>query len=193
MEELFEVVNSANQTIGIQKPRWFVHENRLWHRTVHVYVIDTHGRFLIHKRSEHKDVSPGLWDARIGGHIIAGHTAIDTAVREFVEELGYTITYRSLLKGSMRQSNTKKTHRQFAQIFYYFFTGSQEDFHFADDEIQKAEFVAPWRIVWKMFRQPADWSGGGHWEFIRVWLGWVMKGRSRKYIASEFRPELEWE
>ena len=46
------------------------HEEKLWHRSAHVWVFDKErNRVLCQKRSEKKDTFPGMWDISAAGHI----------------------------------------------------------------------------------------------------------------------------
>ena len=46
------------------------HENKVWHRSAHVWVFDKErNRVLCQKRSEKKDTFPGMWDISAAGHI----------------------------------------------------------------------------------------------------------------------------
>ena len=46
------------------------HEEKVWHRSAHVWVFDKErNRVLCQKRSEKKDTFPGMWDISAAGHI----------------------------------------------------------------------------------------------------------------------------
>ena len=55
-----------------------MHRDGDWHRSVHVWVVDTAeagrgaARVLLQRRSEHKDTYPGHWDVSVAGHVEAG-------------------------------------------------------------------------------------------------------------------------
>lgn len=87
LHELFDVVNERDEVVG-QATRGEVHARGLWHRAVHVFVFDRHGRLFLQKRSLAKDKSPGLWDASCSGHVDAGELYDTAAQRELREELG---------------------------------------------------------------------------------------------------------
>lgn len=68
-----------------------MHRKGLHHRTVHVWVQNTKGELLLQKRSSSKEVFPGLWDISCAGHLSAGDSSLDGAVRELEEELGISV------------------------------------------------------------------------------------------------------
>jgi isopentenyldiphosphate isomerase len=43
-----------------------------------------------------KDTWPGLWDISVAGHVTAGESAIDAAIRETFEEIGLTVAAEEL-------------------------------------------------------------------------------------------------
>ncbi|MFE9613522.1 NUDIX domain-containing protein [Streptomyces sp. NPDC006012] len=69
-------------------PRSLMRAGNLPHAAVKILVRDVEGRVYVHRRTETKDVFPGLDDAWIGGVITAGEEPDTAAVRELAEELG---------------------------------------------------------------------------------------------------------
>ncbi|MFB7493223.1 NUDIX domain-containing protein [Streptomyces sp. NPDC056161] len=69
-------------------PRSRMRAENLPHAAVKILVRDVERRVYVHRRTETKDVFPGLDDAWIGGVITAGEAPDTAAVRELAEELG---------------------------------------------------------------------------------------------------------
>jgi 16S rRNA (adenine1518-N6/adenine1519-N6)-dimethyltransferase len=86
-EEVFDVVDEADAVTG-QATRREVHERKLLHRAVHVFVVNRHGELLLQKRSRFKDAHPGVWDSSVAGHLDAGEDYAAAALRELEEEMG---------------------------------------------------------------------------------------------------------
>ncbi len=90
MEEYFDIVDEGGQVIG-QSTRAECHTDpNLIHRAVHILVVDSQDRIFLQKRSPEKDIQPGKWDTSVGGHLIAGESYEQAALRELEEELGVT-------------------------------------------------------------------------------------------------------
>ncbi len=86
-KEFLAVVNEKDEVIA-KKPRQEVHEKKLLHRAVLVFVRNSKWLFFIQKRSETKDVFPGCFDASVTGHVSFGESYEKAAAREMLEELG---------------------------------------------------------------------------------------------------------
>ncbi len=88
MEERFDLVDLDGNVVG-SALRSEVHGNPdLIHRAVHVFVVNAAGELFLQKRSHTKDVQPGKWDTSVGGHVDAGESPGEAAIRETREELG---------------------------------------------------------------------------------------------------------
>ncbi len=86
-EELFDIVNEADEVIG-SAPRSVVHARGLLHRAVHIWIYHPDGRLLLQLRTPTKDRHPNTWDSSASGHVDAGEDYLTAARRETVEELG---------------------------------------------------------------------------------------------------------
>lgn len=94
-EEVFDVVNQADQVL-FQAPRSIVHANHWLHRAVHIFVFNSCGELLIHRRSAMKDEAPLKYTSSASGHLSAGEDYAVAAVRELQEELGLQATVEFL-------------------------------------------------------------------------------------------------
>jgi len=86
-EEEFDVVDDDNRVVR-QASRADVHAQSLKHRAVHVFVFNSRGELLLQKRSHLKDLCAGKWDSSCAGHLDAGESYRECAIRELNEELG---------------------------------------------------------------------------------------------------------
>lgn len=85
--EMLDVVDTAGNPLGVQVDKADIHRLGLWHRDVRVWVTD--GRNVLEQlRNADKVIMPGEWDVSVGGHVGAGETYTEAAMREAHEELG---------------------------------------------------------------------------------------------------------
>src|SRR5687767_7689494 len=85
--ELFDVCDAENRVIG-QAPRGEVHARGLLHRAVHIFVLNSRGELLLHRRSTLKDEYPLRITSSASGHLGVGEDYAAAAARELEEELG---------------------------------------------------------------------------------------------------------
>jgi isopentenyl-diphosphate delta-isomerase len=88
-EEFFDVVDNTDRVL-FAAPRSEVHAQRWLHRAVQMFVFNTRGELLIHRRSATKDEFPGRLNTSASGHLHAGEDYPQAAERELLEELGLT-------------------------------------------------------------------------------------------------------
>ena len=86
-DELLDVVDEQDRVVG-QAIRREVRRRRLLHRFSSVLCRDPAGRLYVHRRTDDKDVYPGMYDMTAGGVLAAGETYLEAARRELAEELG---------------------------------------------------------------------------------------------------------
>ncbi|MEU5692192.1 NUDIX domain-containing protein [Actinosynnema sp. NPDC020468] len=86
--ELVSVVDEQGTPAG-SATRARVRAEGLWHECAAIVVrsVDL-TRLYVHRRTDTKDVYPGLYDPTCGGVVAAGETAAECARREAAEELG---------------------------------------------------------------------------------------------------------
>ncbi|HSW74438.1 MAG TPA: NUDIX domain-containing protein [Candidatus Saccharimonadales bacterium] len=82
-----QIVDENNNPTGsaTKQEAW---KHGLIHRVVRISILDPAGRLLVQKRSLQKGLFPGRWDNSAAGHVDAGETYEQAALRELHEELG---------------------------------------------------------------------------------------------------------
>jgi 8-oxo-dGTP pyrophosphatase MutT (NUDIX family) len=87
-EEQVAIIDPVTRQVVGSTPRSVMRRDNLPHLVAAVIVRDPSGRVYVHRRSDTKDVFPGLHDAMAAGTVEAGEDPEATACRELAEELG---------------------------------------------------------------------------------------------------------
>jgi len=67
------------------------HKEGLWHKSVHVWIINDKNQILMQKRCAKKRFFPNYWDCSFAGHVGQGEDSLVSAIREGQEELGLNL------------------------------------------------------------------------------------------------------
>lgn len=95
--ELLDVVDPFGKPTGQIADKAIIHAEGMRHRDVHVWV--TNGQdFLQQQRTMDTSIMPGEWDISVGGHVDAGESYLDAAIRETTEELGLELPAKRFIR-----------------------------------------------------------------------------------------------
>ncbi len=103
MEEIIDILSPEGKLIGKTALKSEAHTKGWYHATVHVWFYTKDKKILLQKRASVKKVFPNLWDVSVAGHIGAGETVENTAIREVKEEIGLNIRPENLFKINIRK------------------------------------------------------------------------------------------
>jgi isopentenyl-diphosphate Delta-isomerase len=122
VQELIDVLTPDGKPTGARKPKSEIHRDGDWHRAAHIWIIAGDGRILLQRRSPRKENNPNLWDVSAAGHLSAGESAVEAAVRETHEELGLKVApdelrFVATLKESCVLNNGTYHDNEFHDIF----------------------------------------------------------------------------
>lgn len=86
MSEYFDILNPDGTPTGKIKERNAVHHDGDLHGSVHIWLFRD-SKVLLQKRRDDKESFSSCYDAACTGHISAGETPIESAIRETEEEI----------------------------------------------------------------------------------------------------------
>lgn len=66
--EFLDVLDENGKKTGVVRNRELIYKNGDWHRTVHVWLLNSKNELLIQKRASNKETFPNLWAISIAGH-----------------------------------------------------------------------------------------------------------------------------
>lgn len=132
-QELLSIVDENDRVIG-SAARNIIHRDRLLHRAVHILVFNDSNLLFLQKRSQTKDINPGLWDSSAAGHVDIGEDYDACAVREINEELGVQV---DRLSPMFKLYATPVTGMEFIQVYR---CGHNGPFSLAAEEIEEGRW-----------------------------------------------------
>lgn len=94
-EEVLSLVNKNDQIIGTilrGDIKNLAPSGGKYIRAVNAFIVRSDGKIWVPIRSTHKKLAPGGLDYSVGAHLQAGEDYIDSLIREFQEEAGFTVT-----------------------------------------------------------------------------------------------------
>ena len=98
MDELIDLLDPNGTPTGKTAMKSEAHKNGWFHPTVHIWFFTTNGQLLLQQRGKNKTMHPLIWDVSVAGHIAAGETIQQGALREIEEEIGLNIPLSDLHK-----------------------------------------------------------------------------------------------
>ena len=142
--EMIDEYNARKEKIGIVD-KAVAHEKGLWHKSVHVWIINDKNEILLQYRSAEKDLYPNTWDCSFAGHIDAGESSIEAVLREGKEELDidvnlenlqYVFTNREMFQYGQVNSN------EFVDIYILRQNINLQNVEFQKEEVSNAKYVS---------------------------------------------------
>ncbi|GAA4304187.1 NUDIX hydrolase [Aestuariibaculum suncheonense] len=103
MDEYIDIVDANGIPTGKTELKSVIHQKGYFHNTVHIWFYTKNGDILLSQRSAKKSICPLMWDVSVAGHIDAGESIEQAALRETKEEIGLIITESDLQKIGMFQ------------------------------------------------------------------------------------------
>lgn len=110
MSELVDLYDPVTGSVTGTATRDRVRAENLPHAATGVLLADHAGRVYVHRRTDDKDVYPGMWDCWAGGVVGAGEAPLDAARRELAEELGVDLPAERLEPVLTRWWRDERTH-----------------------------------------------------------------------------------
>ena len=139
--EYIDIFDENNEPTGKVKEKNQAHEDGDFHRTAHVWIINDKNELLLQKRSASKKSHPNCWDISGAGHIRAGESVIDGAIRELKEELGVEAKEKDLQYIATIKNTKNPKNMEFQYVYLLRCNKKIEDYIFEDEEVSEVKYV----------------------------------------------------
>lgn len=134
--EYLDVYNENHEIIGTY-PRDVVHEEGMWHNTIHCWLYDNDGNAYFQVRSDANKLY-----TTASGHVQAGETLKEAFGREVSEEIGIDVLYEkaellNVVTWKMDKEKNGKLikDRAFANVYLLKLDNTNLKFDFSDHEV----------------------------------------------------------
>lgn len=145
MDELIDIFDENDNLVGqaMKSEAW---AKGLWHRGARVLIYNKKGEIFTQLWSVAKELHPGKWDVGVAGHVGAGESYVDAALREAAEEAGINLrpddleflmadTFENNLDGMMEKVST--------YTYFARFDGGESEITIQEEEVQSFRFMEP--------------------------------------------------
>ena len=139
--EYIDIFDYNNNPTGEIKEKIQAHEDGKFHRTAHVWIMNDKKELLLQKRSATKKTHPNFWDISGAGHIRAGETVIEGAIRELKEELGVEAKEEDLQYIATIKSTKNPKNMEFQYVYLLNSNKEIEEYIFEDNEVSEVKYV----------------------------------------------------
>lgn len=145
-DEFINIVDDKGKSTGEVTLKSEAHRLGLFHSSVHIWFYTENGELLIQKRAASKDTFPNLWDVSVAGHISAGESSEQAAVREIREEIGLPIAADFLkFTGVYLEQKKPRIHiidNEFHYIYLAELTVSVDMLDIQEEEVSAIKLIA---------------------------------------------------
>ena len=153
--EYIDIFDENNNPTGEVKEKAKAHEDGNFHRTAHIWIINDKMELLLQKRSASKKSHPNCWDISSAGHIRAGETMVQGAIRELKEELGVEATEKDFEYIATIKSTKNLKNMEFQNVYLLKCNKKIEQYIFEDDEVSEVKYVF-YKDLEEMVEQKAE-------------------------------------
>lgn len=139
--EYIDIFDENNNPIGQVKEKEKAHEDGDFHRTVHIWIINNNNELLLQRRSPNKKSHPNCWDISGAGHIRAGETVINGAIRELKEELGVEAKENDFEYIATIKSTENPKNMEFGYVYLLRCNKKIKEYVFEDNEVAEVKYI----------------------------------------------------
>lgn len=137
--ELIDIVDKNGNFTGQIMDKEEAHHKNLLHNEVGVFIINDNKQVLLQKRSSNKRFNPNKW-ALCAGHVDAGESLENAALRELNEEVGISISINDLKPFVEKVFTIRNTNSHITYFYYVKSNLNEKDFVIQKEELSEVKW-----------------------------------------------------
>ncbi len=125
------------------------HKAGIFHRVIHLWILNSHNEILIQQRSSNKNAGANLWYVSVGGHIESSEDIESTLIRETKEELGLdilpfinSVEYLYTFKDTLTENNGAYFDNEFYDVFVLKANFEIDQITMQEEEVQAVKYIS---------------------------------------------------
>lgn len=145
--EKIDIFNEKNEPLETQRSMLSAHLFNMWHRSAHIWIYNSKGELLLQRRSEEMSTFPGKWDLSAAGHLDAGESPEQGALRELKEEIGIKAKKEDLefskvkkISQDLKFLGVPTKNNEFCYIYLTAYTGDVSELKMQESEVDNLKF-----------------------------------------------------
>ncbi len=154
--EYLDIFSKFGETTGESVDRNIAHEKGMFHKSIHVWIINSKGELLVQRRNANKKTYPNMLDTSFAGHVASGESLTEAILREGEEELGLKIDldYLNYLFAIKSEKKIRENYyeNEINDVYLYEKDVKIEECKFTDDEVSEIKYI-DFKILEKMWKE----------------------------------------
>jgi len=147
--EYFNIYSKYGEKTSNIIERTEAHKTGEFHRTIHLWILNSYNEILIQQRSAYKDAGANLWYVSVAGHIEHNEDIESTLIRETKEELGLDISsltdsieYLYTFKDTLTEKNGAFIDNEFYDVFALRANFEIDQIIMQEEEVQAVKYIS---------------------------------------------------
>ncbi|MDH7443990.1 NUDIX hydrolase [Aquimarina sp. 2201CG14-23] len=146
-DEFIDILDKNGKLTEEVRLKSEAHRLGLFHASVHIWFYTSSKKILLQKRADHKDTFPSLWDVSVAGHVSAGESRENSALREVKEEIGLSIEKKDLEFVGVYLAEKQPRSNLFDNEFHYIYVSKLsvpiETLRLQEEEVSNIKLISP--------------------------------------------------
>lgn len=140
MEELLDTYTREGEYLGIRtKSECHTENPGFYHKPAWTWAYNSQGQILVQKRAMCKKRFPGLWDMPCAGHVDAGETSKQGAIREAKEEIGVDVSEEEMI---FWFEYIEDDAWEIGQVFLFKCDKKADEFILQEEEVEEVKWLS---------------------------------------------------